>query len=206
MIRAKYGSIAHTADGMVHAATTIGGKRVYIISGNVVAYNDGTGVDISNSDDSIIVADEEGNRSQISPKELLLLDDVQEVEPLIDLELSLNEQQSVMDRQRDFDGMVEPVSGVMYPFISPTTGELTEAELQPTEDGQMQYEDGSYIIKTATGEVVPFASLKELQANVNEARKAKVRAKYAELQKQDEAETSEKPLEGEVVENYNVDD
>lgn len=77
---------------------------------------------------------------------------------------------------------------------------------QPTEDGQMQHEDGSYIIKTATGEVVPFASLEELQANVNEARKAKVRAKYAELQKQDEAETSEKPLEGEVVENYNVDD
>ena len=206
MIRAKYGSIAHTADGMVHAATTIGGKRVYIISGNVVAYSDGTGVDISNSDDSIIVADEEGNRSQISPKELLLLDDVQEVKPLIDLELSLNEQQSVMDRQRDFDGMVEPVSGVMYPFISPTTGELTEAELQPTEDGQMQHEDGSYIIKTATGEVVPFTSLEELQANVNEARKAKVRAKYAELQKQDEAETSEKPLEGEVVENYRVDD
>ena len=206
MIRAKYGSIAHTADGMVHAATTIGGKRVYIISGNVVAYSDGTGVDISNSDDSIIVADEEGNRSQISPKELLLLDDVQEVEPLIDLELSLNEQQSVMDRQRDFDGMVEPVSGVMYPFISPTTGELTEAELQPTEDGQMQHEDGSYIIKTATGEVVPFASLEELQANVNEARKAKVRAKYAELQKQDEVETSAMPLEVEVVENYNVDD
>lgn len=206
MIRAKYGSIAHTADGMVHAATTIGGKRVYIISGNVVAYSDGTGVDISNSDDSIIVADEEGNRSQISPKELLLLDDVQEVEPLIDLDLSLNEQQSVMDRQSDFDGMVEPVSGVMYPFISPTTGELTEAELQPTEDGQMQHEDGSYIIKTATGEVVPFASLEELQANVNEARKAKVRAKYAELQKQDEAETSAMPLEVEVVENYNVDD
>lgn len=208
MIRAKYGSIAHTADGMVHAATTIGGKRVYIISGNVVAYNDGTGVDISNSDDSVIVADEEGNRSQISPKELLLLDDVQEVEPLIDLELSLSEQQSMMDRQRDFDGKVAPVSGVKYPFISPTTGELTEAELQPTEDGQMQHEDGSYIIKTATGEVVPFASLEELQANVDESRKAKVRAKYAELQKQSEAEaeSSEVPLEVEVVENYRVDD
>lgn len=89
---------------------------------------------------------------------------------------------------------------------------------QPTEDGQMQHEDGSYIIKTATGEVVPFASLEELQANVDEARKAKVRAKYAELQKQDEAgtdngqseaeaETSAMPLEDvEVVENYNVDD
>lgn len=77
---------------------------------------------------------------------------------------------------------------------------------QPTEDGQMQHEDGSYIIKTATGEIIPFTSLEELQANVNEARKAKVRAKYAELQKQDEAETSEKPLEGEVVENYRVDD
>lgn len=89
---------------------------------------------------------------------------------------------------------------------------------QPTEDGQMQHEDGSYIIKTATGEVVPFASLEELQANVDEARKAKVRAKYAELQKQDEAETdngqtedeaetSAMPLEDvEVAENYNVDD
>ena len=208
MVRAKYGSITHTGDGMVHAATTIGGKRVYIISGNVVAsYSDSTGVDVSNSDDSIIVADEEGNRSQISPKELLLLDDVQGVEPLIDLELSLTEQQSMMDRQRDFDGKVEPVSGVMYPFVSPTTGELMEAELQSTEDGQMQHEDGSYIIKTATGEVVPFASLEELQANVDEARKAKVRAKYAELQKQDEAETSAMPLEDvEVAENYRVDD
>ena len=206
MIRAKYGSIAHTADGMVHGATTIGDKHVYIISGNAVAYSDGTGVDISNSDDSIIVADEEGNRSQISPKELLSLDDVQDVEELTDLALSSYEQQSMMDRQRDFDGKVEPVSGVMYPFISPTTGELTEAELQPTEDGQMQHEDGSYIIKAATGEVVPFASLEELQANVDEARKAKVRAKYAELQKQDEAETSEMPLEVEVVENYRVDD
>lgn len=89
---------------------------------------------------------------------------------------------------------------------------------QPTEDGQMQHEDGSYIIKTATGEVVPFASLEELQANVDEARKAKVRAKYAELQKQDEAgtdngqtedeaETSAMPLEDvEVAENYRVDD
>lgn len=89
---------------------------------------------------------------------------------------------------------------------------------QPTEDGQMQHEDGSYIIKTATGEVVPFASLEELQANVDEARKAKVRAKYAELQKQDEAgtdnrqseaeaETSAMPLEDvEVTENYRVDD
>lgn len=88
---------------------------------------------------------------------------------------------------------------------------------QPTEDGQMQHEDGSYIIKTATGEVVPFASLEELQANVDEARKAKVRAKYAELQKQDEAETDNRqseaeaetsamPLDVEVVENYRVDD
>ena len=89
---------------------------------------------------------------------------------------------------------------------------------QPTEDGQMQHEDGSYIIKTATGEIIPFTSLEELQANVDEARKAKVRAKYAELQKQDEAETdngqteaeaetSAMPLEDvEVAENYRVDD
>lgn len=89
---------------------------------------------------------------------------------------------------------------------------------QPTEDGQMQHEDGSYIIKTATGEIIPFTSLEELQANVDEARKAKVRAKYAELQKQDEAgtdngqtedeaETYAMPLEDvEVAENYNVDD
>lgn len=104
-----------------------------------------------------------------------------------------------MDRQRDFDGKVAPVSGVKYPFVSPTTGELTEAELQPTEDGQMQHEDGSYIIRTAMGEVIP-ASLEELQANVNEARKAKVRAKYAELQKQDEAETDNRQAEAETSE------
>ena len=69
---------------------------------------------------------------------------------------------------------------------------------QPTEDGQMQHEDGSYIIKTATGEIIPFTSLEELQANVDEARKAKVRAKYAELQKQDEAETDNGQTEAEA--------
>mgnify|MGYP004570418567 CR=1 FL=1 len=62
----------------------------------------------------------------------------------------------------------------------------------------MQHEDGSYIIKTATGEVVPITSLEELQANVNEARKAKVRANYAELQKQDEAETDNRQSETEA--------
>lgn len=69
-------SHTHKKTGMVQGATMKNeDRKVYIVNGNVVPLQDGTGIDLDASDNSIIIRDaESGELEQVSPEVLLGVD------------------------------------------------------------------------------------------------------------------------------------
>ena len=69
-------SHTHKKTGMVQGATMKDeDRKVYIVNGNVVPLQDGTGIDLEASDNSIIIRDaESGELEQVSPEVLLSVD------------------------------------------------------------------------------------------------------------------------------------
>ena len=54
-------------------------RKVYVISGKLVPYDDGSGVSVTDSDNSIIIRDSEtGALEQVSPDAVLSLDESQD--------------------------------------------------------------------------------------------------------------------------------
>lgn len=54
-------------------------RKVYVLSGTLVPYADGSGVSVTDSDNSIIVRDADtGGLEQVSPDAILSIDDVQD--------------------------------------------------------------------------------------------------------------------------------
>ena len=84
--------------GKIHGAVSKeDGRLVYIVSGNAVPYQDGSGIDLQNSDENIIVRDAEtGELKQMSPEFLSSLYDTQDP----------NEQKEV-NAQRIRDGVAD---------------------------------------------------------------------------------------------------
>ena len=69
----------NNADGLIHPATVKGTsedapeRQVYIVSGNVVMKDDGTGVDLSRTDGTLVIRDAEtGAMEMIAPDDMLL--------------------------------------------------------------------------------------------------------------------------------------
>ena len=65
------------SDGMIHPATMkVGDRKVYVVSGNINMNDDGTGIDLSKSDESILIRDAEtGNMEFADPRSVLSLDE-----------------------------------------------------------------------------------------------------------------------------------
>ena len=65
------------SDGMIHPATMkIDDRKVYVVNGNINMNEDGTGIDLSNSDESILIRDAEtGNMEFADPRSVLSIDE-----------------------------------------------------------------------------------------------------------------------------------
>ncbi|MBE6337006.1 MAG: hypothetical protein E7066_10100, partial [Lentimicrobiaceae bacterium] len=95
--------------GMIHGAVSKeDGKLVYIISGNVVAYDDGTGIDLQKSDESIIIRDAETRElKQVSPEFLSSVYDVQNPNEQKEINAQQIREKIATEESNNIDGVVD---------------------------------------------------------------------------------------------------
>lgn len=158
--------------GMIQGATMkLDDRRVYVVSGNLVPYADGSGIDNKASDDSIIVRDAEtGALEQVSPDAVLNID-----EPLnpSDEKMTAEEaiiQQFAQEASDKIDGVVTFNPGDTYTI----TGDDAQIQVQivANEDGIVANEDGTVNVSDGVN-IFPLAK-ETIQQQADAANLARV--------------------------------
>ena len=158
--------------GMIQGATMkLDDRRVYVVSGNLVPYADGSGIDNKASDGSIIVRDAEtGALEQVSPDAVLNID-----EPLnpSDEKMTAEEaiiQQFAQEASDKIDGVVTFNPGDTYTI----TGDDAQIQVQivANEDGIVANEDGTVNVSDGVN-IFPLAK-ETIQQQVDAANLARV--------------------------------
>ena len=95
--------------GKIHGAVSKeDGRLVYIVSGNVVPYQDGSGIDLQNSDENIIVRDAEtGELKQMSPEFLSSLYDTQDPNEQKEINAQQIREKILSEESNKIDGVVD---------------------------------------------------------------------------------------------------
>lgn len=159
-------------NGMIQGATMKqDDRRVYVVSGNLVPYADGNGIDNKASDDSIIVRDAEtGALEQVSPDAVLNID-----EPLnpSDEKMTAEEaiiQQFAQEASDKIDGVVTFNPGDTYTI----TGDDAQIQVQivANEDGIVANEDGTVNVSDGVN-IFPLAK-ETIQQQADAANLARV--------------------------------
>lgn len=161
--------------GMIQGATMKqDDRKVYVVSGNVVPYSDGTGVDLQASDQSIIVRDAEtGSLEQVSPDAILNIDDA--LDPLLE-----KEEARVMIADRiarkaadEIDGVITLNAGESYDVLD-SNGQTAQLTIVANENGLVDNGDGTVNVTADGVNIVPIAisDLQEMVDNANMARVA----------------------------------
>lgn len=158
--------------GMIQGATMkLDDRRVYVVSGNLVPYADGSGIDNKASDGSIIVRDAEtGALEQVSPDAVLNID-----EPLnpSDEKMTAEEaiiQQFAQEASDKIDGVVTFNPGDTYTI----TGDDAQIQVQivANEDGIVANEDGTVNVSDGVN-IFPLAK-ETIQQQADAANLARV--------------------------------
>lgn len=158
--------------GMIQGATMKqDDRRVYVVSGNLVLYADGSGIDNKASDGSIIVRDAEtGALEQVSPDAVLNID-----EPLnpSDEKMTAEEaiiQQFAQEASDKIDGVVTFNPGDTYTI----TGDDAQIQVQivANEDGIVANEDGTVNVSDGVN-IFPLAK-ETIQQQADAANLARV--------------------------------
>ncbi len=135
---------ANRTTGMIQGATMKqDDRKVYVISGNLIAYPDGTGIDISASDGSIIVRDPEtGALEQVSPEALLSIDEAQDPYEQQQLAADAIRVQFAQDAVGKIDGVVSFNPGDTY-TIAGADGNQAQVQVAANEMGIVDNGDGT---------------------------------------------------------------
>lgn len=176
-------------NGMIQGATMKqDDRRVYVVSGNLVPYADGSGIDNKASDDSIIVRDAEtGALEQVSPDAVLNID-----EPLnpSDEKMTAEEaiiQQFAQEASDKIDGVVTFNPGDTYTI----TGDDAQIQVQivANEDGIVDNGDGTVNVSDGVN-IFPLAK-ETIQQQADAANLARV----AQFEQQRTIENAERKQE-----------
>ena len=189
---------AHTnsTTGMIHGATMkVDDRRVYVVGGKVLPYLDGTGIDASNSDESIIVRDAAtGELEQVSPDAILSIDEA--LDPVAEKQTAANfiRIQYAQEAADKFNGVVTFNPGDTY-TITTANGNQIDVQIVANENGVIYNGDGT--VNVSDGETV-FPIAKEIiQQQVDEANIARVsqfeQERAAENNQAKAAENANKP-------------
>lgn len=135
---------ANRKTGMIQGATMKqDDRKVYIISGNLVSYSDGTGINISASDNSIIIRDAEtGALEQVSPDAVLSIDDVQDPYEQKELAEQALVEQYAREAADKIDGIVTFNPGDAY-TIAGEDGSQIQIQIAANEQGIVDNGDGT---------------------------------------------------------------
>ena len=141
---AMISSRANRTTSMIQGATMKqDNRKVYIISGKLVPYEDGTGIDIHSSDESIIVRDAEtGALEQVSPESVLSIDEPQDLIEQQQLAADAIRLQFAQEAADKIDGVTSFNPGDTY-TISDEAGNQTQVQIAADENGIVDNGDGT---------------------------------------------------------------
>ena len=158
-------------------------RRVYVVDGNISTYEDGTGIDKSNSDDSIIIRDaESGAIEMVSPDAIFSME--LPVDPEMEKQTAAEaiRQQYAQEAANRIDGTVAFQPGDTY-TVTDESGQAAQIEIVPNENGLVDNGDGTVNVSSDGGQTVVPMRKEDIQAMVD----ATNRARVAQVEQQREA-------------------
>ena len=159
-------------DGMIHPASLKlqnedgTDKKVYIVSGNVVMFDDGKGVDREKSDNTIVIRDVETGEMKVIPPDLIRgLDAAVDPE-----EEKARAREAIIEEMsqtaaNNVDGVVSFNEGDTY-TLTDENGEQTQVTLVANEQGLVDNGDGTVNVTVDGQNVVPM-SMEDIQGGVD---------------------------------------
>lgn len=144
--------------GMIQGATMKQDERkVYVLSGTLVPYTDGSGVSVTDSDNSIIVRDADtGGLEQVSPDAILSIDDVQDPYEQKELAAQSIREQFAREAADKIDGVVTFNPGETY-TIAAEGGSQIQVTIVSDENGIIDNDGDGTINVTDGTNVFPVA-------------------------------------------------
>jgi N12 class adenine-specific DNA methylase len=176
--------------GMIQGATMKQDERkVYVISGKLVPYDDGSGVSVTDSDNSIIIRDSEtGALEQVSPDAVLSLDESQDPNEQKDLAEQAIVEQFAREAADKIDGKVTFNPGDAY-TITGQDGSQMQVQIIANEDGIVDNGDGTVNVSDGVN-IFPLAK-ETIQQQADAANLARV----AQFEQQRTIENAERKQE-----------
>lgn len=176
--------------GMIQGATMKQDERkVYVISGKLVPYDDGSGVSVTDSDNSIIIRDSEtGALEQVSPATVLSLDESQDPNEQKELAEQAIVEQFAREAADKIDGKVTFNSGDAY-TITGQDGSQMQVQVIANEDGIVDNGDGTVNVSDGVN-IFPLAK-ETIQQQADAANLARV----AQFEQQRTIENAERKQE-----------
>lgn len=189
-------------DGMIHPASLKlqnedgTDKKAYIVSGNVVMFEDGKGVDKEHSDQTIVIRDVETGEMKVIPPDLIYgLDAVIDPEEEKTKAMEAIIEEMSQTAANNVDGVVSFNEGDTY-TLTDENGEQTQVTLVANEQGLVDNGDGTVNVTIDGQNVVPM-SMEDIQSGVDATNMA--RTVQAEQERQTNGESV--PNSGENVPN-----
>ena len=176
--------------GMIQGATMKQDERkVYVISGKLVPYDDGSGVSVTDSDNSIIIRDSEtGALEQVSPDAVLSLDESQDPNEQKELAEQAIVEQFAREAADKIDGKVTFNLGDAY-TITGQDGSQMQVQIIANEDGIVDNGDGTVNVSDGVN-IFPLAK-ETIQQQADAANLARV----AQFEQQRTIENAERKQE-----------
>ena len=176
--------------GMIQGATMKQDERkVYVISGKLVPYDDGSGVSVTDSDNSIIIRDSEtGALEQVSPDAVLSLDESQDPNEQKELAEQAIVEQFAREAADKIDGKVTFNPGDAY-TITGQDGSQMQVQVIANEDGIVDNGDGTVNVSDGVN-IFPLAK-ETIQQQADAANLARV----AQFEQQRTIENAERKQE-----------
>ena len=171
-------------------------RKVYVLSGTLVPYADGSGVSVTDSDNSIIVRDADtGGLEQVSPDAILSIDDVQDPYEQKELVAQSIREQFAREAADKIDGVVTFNPGETY-TIAGEGGSQIQVTIVSDENGIIDNGDGTINVTDGTN-VFPIAkeAIQQFVDASNIARIAEFEQQRAEenLALQQEEQEADRP-------------
>ena len=176
--------------GMIQGATMKQDERkVYVISGKLIPYDDGSGVSVTDSDNSIIIRDSEtGALEQVSPDAVLSLDESQDPNEQKELAEQAIVEQFAREAADKIDGKVTFNPGDAY-TITGQDGSQMQVQIIANEDGIVDNGDGTVNVSDGVN-IFPLAK-ETIQQQADAANLARV----AQFEQQRTIENAERKQE-----------
>ena len=158
-------------------------RRAYVLEGNLVMLDDGTGIDHDNSDESIVIRDAAtGAIEMVSPDAILSME--QPVDPELEKQTAAEaiRQQFAGEAANRIDGVLPFNQGDTY-TLTDENGQAAQIQIVPNEDGLVDNGDGTVNVSSDGGQTVVPMRKDDIQAMVD----ATNRARVAQVEQQREA-------------------